>query len=119
MRTLAGIYQIVYYFPALLNPRHQIFIHFLSHKLSRLLLPYAFATILATSFFLPQPLFTLALTGQGLFYGLAMLDFVIPENFPGKRLTSLGRTFLTLLSASVFAAAIFFRPSRTLWTGNR
>ena len=119
VRTLAGIFQILYRFPALLNPRHGICIHFVSHKLSRLMLPYAFAAILAASFFLPQPWAMLALAGQSLFYGTAVLDFLLPEAFPGKRLTSLTRTFLTMLTAAVFATAIVFRPSQTLWKETR
>ena len=41
VRTQAGVYQILIHFPALLSPFNRRFIHFLSHKLGRLLLPFA------------------------------------------------------------------------------
>ena len=40
VRTLAGVYQIIGMFPRLLIPNHRLWIHFVSHKLARLLLPY-------------------------------------------------------------------------------
>jgi cellulose synthase/poly-beta-1,6-N-acetylglucosamine synthase-like glycosyltransferase len=39
VRTLAGVYQIIGRFPRLLVPNHRLWIHFVSHKLGRLLLP--------------------------------------------------------------------------------
>ena len=119
VRTLAGIYQIAYRFPALLDPRQSIWIHFLSHKLTRLMLPYAFLLILVASFFLPDPWRGPLLGAQALFYGLALLDFLLPEGFPLKRFSSLVRTFLTLLVASAAAGSIMFRSSRELWSERR
>ena len=42
-------------FPALLIPRRGIWIHFVSHKLGRLLLPFALIAAAASSLWLPQP----------------------------------------------------------------
>ena len=39
VRTLAGNYQILRYYPALLGPRNRMWLHFVSYKLGRLLLP--------------------------------------------------------------------------------
>ena len=40
IRTQAGIYQILARFPKLLSPGNRRFVHFFSHKLGRLLLPF-------------------------------------------------------------------------------
>jgi cellulose synthase/poly-beta-1,6-N-acetylglucosamine synthase-like glycosyltransferase len=119
VRTLAGIYQIIRRFPQLWNPRHDIWLHFLSHKFARLILPYAFLLVGVTSHWLPRPWAVLALSAQWAFYGLALADFLIPESWFIKRLSSLCRTFLTLLAASAAAVSILFRPSNTLWTPRR
>jgi cellulose synthase/poly-beta-1,6-N-acetylglucosamine synthase-like glycosyltransferase len=116
VRTLGGLFQIVGYYPRLLNPRYDIWLHFVSHKLSRLLLPYAFAWIAVSSWFLPDPWRWVVLAAQALFYGVALVDPWIPEGNVVKRLSSLVRTFVMLLAASVAAGSILFRPARTLWT---
>ena len=41
VRTQAGVFQIIRAFPWLLTPRNPILLHFLSHKVARLLLPWA------------------------------------------------------------------------------
>ena len=119
VRTLAGMYQIVGFFPKLFNPRYGIAFHFLSHKFARLLLPWAFLLVLVTSFWLPAPWNIVALAGQAALYGLALLDPVLPPSFPLKRIPSLCRHFMTLLAASIAATSILVRPSRSLWAERR
>ena len=41
VRTLAGVFQIMGKLPALLGPGNRMWFHFVSHKVARLLLPYA------------------------------------------------------------------------------
>ena len=115
VRTLAGLYQVIYHYPQLFNPRHDIWPHFLSHKFSRLVLPYAFLIIAVTSFGLPDPWRWISLAGQACFYGAALVDPLLPQRFPLKRLTSLCRTFCAMLAASLMAARILFVPARSLW----
>ncbi len=78
VRTQAGIYQILFHFPALLWPGNRRFVHFLSHKIGRLLLPFAMLTAALSSLALPDPWRPIALLAQAAFYGLALLDPVIP-----------------------------------------
>ena len=115
VRTQAGVYQILEYFPALLSPFNPRFIHFLSHKFGRLMLPYALLGALGFSFFLPAPWNWLTLAAQGVFYGLALLDPFIPEGNPVKRLSSVIRAFLVLVAAAAVALKIFFAPPQHLW----
>jgi len=115
VRTLAGVYQIVGFYPELLGPRNRMWLHFVSHKLARLLLPWALLVAAGTSFGLPGPYRALALGGQGAFYGLAALDGAVPEGSPVKRLTSPARTFVVLMAASLCAVAVLFVPAQRLW----
>lgn len=115
VRTLAGLYQVIYYYPHLFDPRYDIWLHFLSHKFMRLLLPYVFLTLAASSFWLPDPWRWAAIGGQAAFYGACLADTVLPRWFPLKRLTSLCRTFFVMVAASLMAARILFVPARTLW----
>lgn len=115
VRTQAGIYQILLSFPALLSPLNPRFIHFLSHKFGRLLLPYAMLGALLFSYFLPAPWKLPALIAQAVFYGLAILDPVIPERNPLKRLSAVIRAFVVLVVAAACALKVFFGPAQQLW----
>ncbi len=115
VRTQAGIYQIVGRFPQLLWPGNRRFIHFFSHKIGRLLLPFALIAALCASLFIPQPLRSLAFLAQFIFYAAALLDPAIPEGNPAKRVTAVIRAFLVLVGAALCAIAVFFLPAQRLW----
>jgi cellulose synthase/poly-beta-1,6-N-acetylglucosamine synthase-like glycosyltransferase len=115
VRTQAGVYQIMQRFPALLSPRNPRFVHFLSHKLGRLLLPYAMLGAFIFSWFLPAPWKLPLLAAQAVFYALALLDPLIPEKNPVKRLSAVIRAFVVLVAAAACALNVFFRPARQLW----
>lgn len=119
VRTLAGIFQVVAHYPALLGPRNRMWIHFLSHKIGRLALPYALIAVALSSLWLHEPLRSLALAGQALFYGLALLDYVMPDWLILKRITSPIRTFVVLVAAALVAASILFRSSKSFWKETR
>ena len=115
VRTLAGVYQVARFYPGLLGPRNRLWIHFISHKLARLLMPWALLAIAASSFALPDPWRICAWSVQALVYGLAALDVVVPEPWPLKRATSPARTFVVLMAASFCAVAVLFVPPQKLW----
>jgi cellulose synthase/poly-beta-1,6-N-acetylglucosamine synthase-like glycosyltransferase len=115
IRTQAGVYQIIRYFPSLLWPGNPRFIHFVSHKFGRLLLPFALIAMGASSFGLPEPWRTVALVVQAGFYLIALADPIIPEGNRVKRLSAVIRAFTVLVAAALFAVSIFFLPARTLW----
>ena len=117
VRTLAGNYQLIARFPALLGPRNRMWLHFMSHKLARLLLPFALIAIAAASFWLPDPWRIGVLAAQAGGYGLALLDPAVPRWLPLKRLTSPARTFVVLMAATLCATAILFVPPGRLWRG--
>lgn len=115
VRTQAGMYQILLRFPRLLWPGNRRFIHFFSHKLGRLLLPFAMMTTLISTVFLPDPARWIALAPQLAFYAAGLLDSVVPESNPVKKLTAVIRAFLVLVSAAFCAVAVFFLPAQRLW----
>jgi cellulose synthase/poly-beta-1,6-N-acetylglucosamine synthase-like glycosyltransferase len=123
VRTLAGNYQVMKAYPRLLLPGwlggNRMLLHFASYKLARLLVPFAFPIILATSFGLPPNWRAAALASQAAVYSLAALDPLLPESWQAKRLTSVVRTFVTLMAASACAIVILFAPSVRLWKPTR
>ena len=120
VRTQAGIYQMIRFYPALLNPfRNRMWVHFCSHKLGRLLLPFFLMGMFAGTFALPQPWMAMLLAGQVGFYAVGLLDRWIPEGAPVKHLTSVVRTFIILVSAALAAARILFQPNQDFWKVTR
>lgn len=119
VRTLAGVYQIIGFYPALLGWGNRMWIHFFSHKLARLMMPWALIVAAAASFGLPVPWKFWAIAAQASAYTLALLDGWVPIGFGLKRLTSPVRTFVVLMAASLCALAILFVPARVLWKETR
>jgi cellulose synthase/poly-beta-1,6-N-acetylglucosamine synthase-like glycosyltransferase len=114
-RTLAGNYQILRHYPWLLTSRNRMLFHYLSYKVARLAVPWIVILIGLDSFALPKPWNLAALLPQAAFYICAAIDVWIPQGNPMKRMTSLARTVVSLLAASVVALRIFFVPPRDLW----
>jgi cellulose synthase/poly-beta-1,6-N-acetylglucosamine synthase-like glycosyltransferase len=114
VRTLAGNYQILRAYPALLGPGNRMWLHFMSYKFGRLLLPWCLIALALATFWLPDPWRWLLLAGQAAVYALAALDPLIPSG-PLKRLSSPARTFITMMIAALRALSIFFIPAKSLW----
>ena len=75
VRTLAGNYQILTLEPALLDPlRNRVWLQYFSHKLGRLIVPYAMALLFVANVALAPAgvLYMAALGAQLGFYGLAL-----------------------------------------------
>jgi biofilm PGA synthesis N-glycosyltransferase PgaC len=74
VRTLAGNYQILWLEPRLLLPwRNRVWVQYLSHKVGRLIVPYALLMLYVASIMLADrsPFYAAVLAGQCLFYLLA------------------------------------------------
>jgi hypothetical protein len=94
--------------------------HFLSHKFSRLLLPWLLLLFFGAATALPSSLFrTSVLIAGAAWLLLAFSDGFIPRSFPLKRLTSPARTVLVMNVAALAAIAVFFVPATRLWTQTR
>lgn len=119
VRTLAGNYQLLRYYPWLLTPRNRMLFHYVSYKLLRLLLPWIALALLIVSFSLPAPWRAAALGGQMAGYGLAALDGISPKAAPWRRVTSPFRTVVSMLLAAACAVSILFVKPQKLWTPTR
>lgn len=119
VRTLAGNYQILGAYPQLLSWRNRLWLHFLSYKFARLFLPFLLLAILISSLLLPPGWREAALAVQAVFYGCALLDVVVPQNWLLKRLTSPPRTFTVLMFAALGAIVILFISPQRLWKETR
>jgi biofilm PGA synthesis N-glycosyltransferase PgaC len=119
VRTLAGNYQIMRQYPQLLTSHNRMWIHYVSYKLGRLLLPFALIAIAITGFWLPSRWMVLTVVGAQVgVYGLAALDYFddrLPDGFFLKRLSSVARTFVVMMLAALCALSIFFVPPQKLW----
>ena len=115
VRTLAGNYQLLRYYPQLLTRANRLWLHFVSYKLGRLVLPFALITIALSTYWLPTPWRVTFTVLQGAFYGFAYLDKWIPEGATVKRISSLVHIFVTMMIAAFCALAIFCVPPQALW----
>lgn len=119
VRTQAGVYQLIRWCPWLLTPSNPILFHFLSHKVARLLLPWALVVVAISTYALPEPWRTLAGIGQFTVYGLAAVDLLLPQQFVLKRISSPARSFVVLLAAAAVAVRGLYTPTDVLWKETR
>jgi cellulose synthase/poly-beta-1,6-N-acetylglucosamine synthase-like glycosyltransferase len=118
VRTLAGNYQLVAKLPWLLVPfKNPVWFQFVSHKLLRLVCPWALLILLVSSLLLaqasnlPDPerlLWATLAIGQIAFYALAVLGA------RAGRLGALARTFVVLNLAAVVGLWRFLRGSQAI-----
>lgn len=119
-RTLAGLWQVHARLPVLFTSRNRMRFHFLSHKFSRLLLPWLILLFFGAAMALPHSPFRTCVLAAGAAWPLAaLLDALSPRSFPLKRLTSPARTLLVMNAASLASIAVFFVPATRLWTRTR
>jgi len=119
VRTLAGNYQLLALRPALLDPlRNRLFWQLVSHKLSRLAVPWCLVLLLL----LCAPLaathwsYALALAAQLAFWGLALAGWRNARERRPLRLTSLPFSFALLNLAAAHGLLGFLRGTeRASW----
>lgn len=115
VRTLSGNYQLIQLAPWLLTADNQIRFEFISHKLSRLIAPFALLGLLISSLFLPAPLYRAALIAQLVFYVLSIVALSGVRIGPLSRLADMARTFVVLNSAALVAFVNFVTGKKTVW----
>jgi cellulose synthase/poly-beta-1,6-N-acetylglucosamine synthase-like glycosyltransferase len=119
-RNLAGLWQTFVRYPQLFGPKNRMWLHFLSHKFGRLVLPWAILLAIVGTFLLPpSPVRWCLLGAEAFFCLLALLDRFFPKGFPLKRLSSPARTFVAMNTASIAGLAVFFIEPTRLWKPTR
>ena len=115
VRTLAGNYQLLFLSPALLSPfRNRLFWQFLSHKLSRLAVPWCLLALLAASALLAvegSRFFALATAGQAVFYLLAAAGGILEKRKIAVRMLAVPYAF-TLLNLAAASSLFGFVMGR-------
>ncbi len=115
VRTLSGNYQLLQLAPWLLGGENPVRFEFVSHKLLRLVVPFALAAILITSTVLPGPVYRSILALQALFYGLSLLAVLHLSLGPVARMADAALTFVVLNSAAAMAFVNFVTGRKTVW----
>jgi len=115
VRTLSGNYQLLQLAPWLLSSQNAIRFEFISHKLSRLAVPFALLALLIASIFLPQPLYRAALGVQLAFYALSLAALAGVKIGPLSRIADAARTFVVLNSAAMVAFINFVAGRKAVW----
>jgi biofilm PGA synthesis N-glycosyltransferase PgaC len=115
VRTLTGNYQLLRLAPWLLSSANPIRFEFVSHKLLRLVVPFALAAVLVASLVLREPLYRVALALQLAFYGLSFLGIAKLKRGPVARMADAAFTFVVLNTAAVVAFANFVSGRKVAW----
>jgi biofilm PGA synthesis N-glycosyltransferase PgaC len=115
VRTLSGNYQLLQLAPWLLSSQNPIRFEFITHKLSRLAVPFALLALLIASIFLPQPFYRAALGVQLAFYALSLAAFAGVKIGPLSRIADPARTFVVLNSAAMVAFINFVTGRKAIW----
>lgn len=113
-RTLAGNYQILLQDPRLLVPFvNPVWLQYLSHKVGRLLVPWALIGLFAATLAIApaHPLAAVILALQGVFYGLAFGGAVFHAR---ERLARIAYTFV-MMNLSAVAGLAALRRGREVW----
>jgi len=115
VRTLSGNYQLLQLAPWLLSSQNAIRFEFITHKLSRLAVPFALLALLIASMFLPQPFYRAALGVQLAFYALSLAALAGVKIGPLSRIADPARTFVVLNSAAMVAFINFVTGRKAIW----
>lgn len=114
VRTLAGNYQLLALFPAVLDPfRNRLFWAFFWHKVARLLCPWALATAFVSSALAPGLLPRGLFLAQLAFYALAIIGKLQGRN--AWRIASLCQAFVMLNLAAVVGLFEARRRAQGAW----
>jgi cellulose synthase/poly-beta-1,6-N-acetylglucosamine synthase-like glycosyltransferase len=115
VRTLTGNYQLLRLAPWVLTRANPVRIEFISHKLLRLLVPFALLAFLVSSVLLQGVFYELCVGFQLVFYALGALGFFRPKSGFIGRLANVAMTFLMLNTAAAVAFVHFVTGKKEVW----
>jgi hypothetical protein len=115
VRTLSGNYQLLQLAPWLLTSANPLRFEFVSHKLLRLLMPFALSVTFLSSVFLDRPVYRVALCAQIGFYLLSILPMLHLRLGALRRVADAASTFVVLNVAALVAFTNFIRGRHAVW----
>jgi poly-beta-1,6-N-acetyl-D-glucosamine synthase len=116
VRTLTGNYQLLQVAPWLLTRENPLRFEFISHKLLRLVAPFALLAALISCVFLRSPVYRIALLVQVVFYALSVVGLTGIKIGPLARWGDAASTFVVLNTAAVVAFANVVAGRKAVWT---
>jgi poly-beta-1,6-N-acetyl-D-glucosamine synthase len=115
VRTLTGNYQLLQLAPWLLRRENPLRFEFISHKLMRLVAPFALIAALVSPWFLPGRFYRAACWMQLACYGLSLLGWTGWKLGPISRLGEVAYTFAALNIAALVAFGNFVTGHQAVW----
>ncbi|HLV85905.1 MAG TPA: glycosyltransferase family 2 protein [Candidatus Sulfotelmatobacter sp.] len=115
VRTLTGVYQLLRLEPWILKKSNPVRFEFISHKVLRLVVPFALCAALISSALLKSPLYRYALILQLAFYGVGTLGIWAAGEGLVQRIANVAFTFIMLNAAAVVAFVNFLTGRRPAW----
>jgi biofilm PGA synthesis N-glycosyltransferase PgaC len=115
VRTLTGNLQLLQLAPWLLTRANPLRFEFISHKLLRLLVPFALAGALLSAMFLDTRFYRTALYLQIMFYGLGAFAALTSRQGYLRWPASAAFAFLLLNTAAVMALVNFALGKKQVW----
>jgi poly-beta-1,6-N-acetyl-D-glucosamine synthase len=115
VRTLTGNYQLVAIAPWLLTLSNPLLFEFVSHKLLRLIAPFALIAVLISSLLLSGYVYTITLTAIALLFALALMGTVVQRGGIVTRAAEVALTFVVLNAAAATALVNFVSRRKPVW----
>lgn len=115
VRTLSGNYQLLGLAPWLLRGENPLRFEFISHKLMRLVVPFALVAALVSSWFVPGTFYRVAFWAQVAGYILSLIGWAGWKLGPLSRLTDAAYTLVVLNVAALVAFVKFVTGQKAEW----
>jgi len=115
VRTLTGNYQLVQLAPWLLRKENPLRFEFISHKLLRLVVPFALLAALVAAALAPGSFYRVAFWAQIGIYALGLLGFAGWNLGPLSRLSNVAYTLVALNAAALLAFVNLVTGHKTVW----
>ncbi|MGH9454826.1 MAG: glycosyltransferase family 2 protein, partial [Terriglobia bacterium] len=115
VRTLTGNYQLIQLAPWLVSYHNPLLLEFVSHKLLRLLVPFALLGALGASLAAFGIFYKVMFAVQAAFYGLAILGVAKAGRGAVRRLGEASLAFVLLNTAAAVAFLYFVTGKRQVW----
>lgn len=115
VRTLTGNYQLLQLMPAVLSTNNPVLFEFISHKVLRLIIPFAHVAAFVTSALIREPFYQIICVGQLIVCGVALLGVVPGLGRWMRRVSGIPLTLMLLNFAAVVALLNFLRRKENVW----